>query len=91
MAPVYAAASWGLGWSGRVFPHLAGGSVFVGIERIGCLLFFRLGAEPIGFVFLSPLQPYLSSVEQNLCYRNSCSLPSERQRETDEVVCGSIF
>ena len=42
MAPVYAAGSWGLGWSGRVFPRLAGGSVFVGIERIGCLLFFRV-------------------------------------------------
>src|SRR5262249_35705565 len=52
------------------------------LPDVGGLLFFRLDTKAAGFTILFPIQPYLVSVDERYCYRNSCSLPSARQRET---------
>ena len=58
---------------------------------LGFLLYIRLGAKAAGCFNLIPFQPNSPAVEQNQRYRNSPSLPSERQRELTGVDGGSLF
>src|SRR6185369_6032291 len=52
------------------------------LPDIGSPLFLRLDTKAAGFTVLLQIQPDFSSIEEHQNHRNSCSRPSERQRET---------